>query len=421
MNYEKLFTFIKFVAEVNSKETDIAIPKMAAQNDEILSKITSARIKLKGPYKSIKNGNKDAAALLEVMKRMNKLNALVFNPPNRDDNQTLAVLFLDLSELKDKIFSLHIQYYYRPKSDKWVLFSKYFPNVLYLELLTSNIACAFGFKKLINLTIRQEFFDEGQETVTYSDTWKLLEEIRDANNRTSVFLILHDKKEFVRYTQLLQIFQHHPLIRFSLSYYKSVVYRRQRMHQLTVKDMQIIDKEITGEQHVVLICLDFQVLMEFPETLDHVLFDYLYICIDDLRDEKRLIFLKKFLQIHKCIRRLQIAVPSIWGGLPLVWSVLFTQIKSIREFSIDNSIGGTSKIDSIHRVVSDDNSSTLVADIQSCKFYPLPLDNLIVLYLTGERDADNEQEYLEWFKMNPAGTDYRVIDGQGKTLYARDL
>lgn len=417
---------IYFTIDISGKETKISIPEMASQAVENLVRITAARIKLTGPYKAITQGNTKAAELLAAMKKMANLRALVFSPPEYEDNMTLGQLFLDLSQLNETIERLHIHFYYRPKSDKWVEFSRYFPNVKELELQTSNVACAFGFKKLINVTIRNGFFLKNEEKRAFIDTTKLLEEIRDANNETAIFIFMNDFKEFVCYTQLIAIFKNHQSIKFTMyfrDYDKNTVFGRQQMKQLTLENMQIVEKRIPDKQHIVLNTIEFPVFIQSPESLESLLFDYLDISIADLRNENLLLFLKKFLQTHKSMRRLKILVPSIWGGLPLVWSILFTQIKAIREFSLHtiSSAGNVGARDSIQRIVSDDNSSTIFADIQSCKFYPLPLDNLIILYLSNVRDPDNEQEYLEWFKMNPAGTNYKVIDGKGNIIYARDI
>lgn len=255
----------------------------------------------------------------------------------------------------------------------------------------------------------------------YNDTIKILEEIRDAHNDTaSICISIKDSTEFMRYAQLTQIFEYPKRMAITIYYgLKPVVlWRRQQMKQSTLENMQIVDKEITDKQHLVLKSSNFRALLKFPETVDHLLFDYLDISIADLRDEELLLFLKKFLQTHKSMKRLKMAVPSVWGGLPLVWSTLAAQIQAVPEFSVTNSIGYTAARDTIKRVASDDNSITLVANIQSCTFFPLPLDNLIILYLRGVRVPDNEQKYLDHFKF---GCSYKVIDAQDKIIHARDI
>lgn len=382
--------------------------EMAKQTEQILLKIEKAEINIEGAYKR----NKKAAALLAVMKRMQNLTTLVFNLL-ADDKETFDLFLSDLSKLDLNIGTIHIENY-RPKSANCIKFARYFnKNIVKLELKNSKPACACDFINLATLTIKFDYFVNDNENDDYNDTKKLLVELPEADIQIDIFM--NNVAAFVHFSGLLDIFANRQSVGFIMHYgVTAVVWGRQKMKRLTLENMKVVDKEIADKQQIVLKANHFYILMDFVENverngLDALLFDYLDIYVDDLRDANVLNYLNRFITDHKRMKRLDIAVTRLIGGLPVFWSQLSRDIHEIVQFSINDAIGGTPALDSIQKLVSDDKVTTLVANIQSCRYYQLPLDHPILLYLGKARTVDIEQKYVEWFKTSPFGSNYKVI------------
>lgn len=397
--------------------------EMATQSNEDLLEITKAEININGLYKTISDGNKKAATLLAVMERMKKLTALVFNLLP-DDKGTFDRFLLDLSkyEARINVDTILIENY-RPKSEYRIKFASYLnKNIVKLEIKNSTPVCGCGYTNLTTLTIRFDYFDENTENVDYNDTRKLLEQLPDAPIKINIFV--NNFIKFVRLISLLEILKDRKSVEFLIHYgVSAVVWGRQKMKQLTLEHMHAVDKEIADKDHIILKANHLYILKDLLETikmnkLDALVFDYLDIYVDDMRDEECMISLKELIANQIRMKRLDVVVRRLLGDLHTFWSKMSTEILGIEEFSIKDD----ASVDCIRRIVSDGNTSTLLANIQSGRYYKLPLDHTIILHLGEGRKFLIEQLYIDWFRTRPFDPNYKVINnGKGRIINAANI